>query len=77
MKQTTDQKIECASCHTEFSCGAKAENCWCFEINLSDEKLAKLRDDFENCLCRNCLSKESSVDYISHRKVETSETKNS
>ena len=49
----------CESCGTDFSCGATSEKCWCFEIALSAETLAKLQEDFKSCLCKDCLEKEN------------------
>lgn len=45
----------CESCGVRFSCGISSEKCWCFEIALSAESLAELRDNFKNCLCKDCL----------------------
>ena len=45
----------CEACGIEFSCGAQSENCWCFEIDLNKNALAKLNEDFKNCLCKDCL----------------------
>lgn len=49
--------LNCESCGEPFECGAKTGNCWCFEVELDAEKLAKLREEFESCLCRECLEK--------------------
>lgn len=49
------EKLVCESCGESFSCGSKIGKCWCFEIDLSNENLAKLQDTFKNCLCNNCL----------------------
>jgi Cysteine-rich CWC len=51
----------CESCGTDFTCGAKSETCWCFEIDLNAVTLAKLQEDFKSCLCRNCLKLISSA----------------
>jgi len=53
--EKTGDKLICESCGEEFSCGANVGKCWCFEIDLAGETLAKLREDFKNCLCENCL----------------------
>jgi hypothetical protein len=53
-KQPSD-KIICESCGEEFSCGANVGECWCFEVEVKAETLAKLRENFNNCLCWNCL----------------------
>jgi hypothetical protein len=57
----TDETLEksvakrCESCSAEFSCGAESEKCWCFAIELSPRTLAKLQEEFKNCLCKDCL----------------------
>lgn len=58
MTEKTLEKSEnktCESCGKEFDCGATSEKCWCFEIELNEETSAKLRANFGNCLCRECL----------------------
>ncbi len=57
MKQTKPKsdKKTCESCGEDFTCGANAEKCWCFEIDLSGEILADLRENFKSCLCENCV----------------------
>jgi hypothetical protein len=55
MKVETAEKLICESCGEDFSCGAKTGKCWCFEIDLTEEKLANLKENFDNCLCPKCL----------------------
>ena len=45
----------CESCGKDFSCGADAGKCWCFEVDLNKDTLAKLEKDFKSCLCPDCL----------------------
>jgi len=52
-------KIVCASCGQEFGGGANVGSCWCFEVESDEEVLAKLRSEFKDCLCRDCLQKAS------------------
>lgn len=61
MKQTKPKidKKTCESCGEDFTCGANAEKCWCFEVDLQSETLAELRENFKNCLCENCLNEKS------------------
>ena len=54
MKQPCD-KIICESCGEEFFCGVNVGECWCFAVEVKTETLAGLREDFENCLCEDCL----------------------
>ena len=49
------EKLICESCHQEFPCGVNVGKCWCFEVNLDEKTLAKLREDFKRCLCQECL----------------------
>jgi hypothetical protein len=49
----------CESCGAQFSCGAASENCWCFEIKLNPRTLEKLRENYKNCLCADCLKKKN------------------
>lgn len=49
----------CESCGKEFHCGASSEKCWCFEIDLSQDTLAELRENFKSCLCKSCLQQKS------------------
>jgi len=57
-------KMFCESCGKEFSCGEKAGKCWCFEVELKTETLADLREDFKNCLCKDCLELKSNITEI-------------
>jgi hypothetical protein len=54
-KQPSDKKV-CESCGKEFSCGANIGKCWCFDIETSEKTLSVLREDFKDCLCRDCLA---------------------
>lgn len=49
-----DKKI-CESCGEAFSCGANVGECWCFAVEVKAEVLAELRENFESCLCEDCL----------------------
>lgn len=62
MKPTTAAKPEpsveiqtCESCDNEFGCGAKTGNCWCFHLNVDEDALARIKEEFKNCLCPDCL----------------------
>lgn len=53
--------IVCESCGAEFVCAAKSGKCWCFELEIQREILAKLQKQFRRCLCPQCLNKLSSI----------------
>jgi len=46
----------CEACGQFFACGAGTGECWCMKVYLNAEKLKVLRETYEDCLCRNCLS---------------------
>ncbi len=58
-KEKSSNKKMCESCHEEFSCEVNNEKCWCFDIELKPQTLEKLRKDFANCLCKNCLEEKN------------------
>lgn len=49
--------LVCEACGEEFSCGARAEKCWCFAVELKAGILAELQKNFNRCLCADCLEK--------------------
>jgi len=57
--ENISENAVCESCGEEFFCGASVGKCWCFDVELKAETLTELREDFESCLCWNCLVKTS------------------
>ncbi|MBX7170059.1 MAG: cysteine-rich CWC family protein [Pyrinomonadaceae bacterium] len=59
MTKTPNQpnKITCESCGKSFQCGADTGNCWCFSLEITPQNLAQLKEQFQNCLCQECLKK--------------------
>ena len=57
LAENLPEKLICAFCGEEFSCGASIGECWCFAVEVKAETLAELREDFRNCLCQDCLVK--------------------
>jgi len=53
--ETSSEKLVCESCGESFPCGSKLGKCWCFDIEVGAETLAKLKEDFKSCLCPDCL----------------------
>ncbi len=47
--------LRCDACGNDFICGAGLTGCWCMEIKLDAPTRAKMREQFRDCLCRNCL----------------------
>jgi hypothetical protein len=50
-------KLTCESCGAEFTCNVGQDTCWCFDVKVSPENLTDLKENFDNCLCKNCLEK--------------------
>jgi len=53
-EKTHEAKL-CAKCGNPFGCGVGGK-CWCMEISLSDEALKVLEDQYQGCLCPDCLN---------------------
>jgi len=47
---------QCSKCKTAFECNAEGSGCWCEGLIISQENLQVLKDDFDNCLCPDCLA---------------------
>jgi len=45
----------CSKCGVEFGCQNEIPGCWCEKISLDEEALAKLKLEYDNCLCPVCL----------------------
>jgi Cysteine-rich CWC len=54
-----ERSLRCQACGNSFTCGASLKGCWCSEIKLSGEARAELRSLYSDCLCRDCLEKQS------------------
>jgi hypothetical protein len=44
----------CPACGSTFKCST-SHKCWCYEINVPAEVMAKIQDEFDGCLCSDCL----------------------
>ncbi|MBR1769300.1 MAG: cysteine-rich CWC family protein [Bacteroidales bacterium] len=58
----------CPKCKSEFECKHN-ENCFCMNYRLSADKLRILKNEFDGCLCEDCLK-----DYA-QTKITDKETK--
>lgn len=47
----------CESCGEPFACELRLGGCWCSEIKLTDARRDRLRGEFSDCLCRECLTR--------------------
>ena len=45
---------KCPRCNKEFECRHSAD-CWCSKYTLTDNIREFLKNNYENCLCENCL----------------------
>jgi len=46
---------KCPKCFSTFNCTNESQGCWCENVTLSLEKLQFLKENYTNCLCRDCL----------------------
>lgn len=49
-------KKTCPKCGSKFVCGANVGKCWCQSYRLSANSLEKLKENYSNCLCPDCLA---------------------
>jgi hypothetical protein len=47
---------ECSKCGKLFACGFDTGSCWCKDLEIERNELEKLSNNYESCLCRECLS---------------------
>lgn len=55
----------CSKCKSSFKCCNEKMGCWCEDLTIDLKILNELKEQFENCLCPNCL-KEYSNDKINY-----------
>lgn len=54
-KNHTERPLKCSKCGKEFTCKPQGE-CWCGSYELSKNQLKELKENYEDCLCEECLS---------------------
>ena len=64
MKLILTEKEKCPRCGKDFDCG-KSGKCWCYERDIPTPVLEKIEQDFDGCLCPDCLYE------ISRREINT------
>ena len=58
---------KCSKCNVSFECGNEKPGCWCEDLFLEQETLTKLRKEYDNCLCSNCLKEYANSNNISKK----------
>lgn len=46
----------CSNCGEEFFC-YHSQDCWCSSVNISEKLRLFLKDNFSDCLCKNCIER--------------------
>jgi hypothetical protein len=54
MSEKQSSPKTCPRCGKTFEC-LHAPGCWCFDYSISPENLEKLKLEYNNCLCPDCL----------------------
>lgn len=49
------EEKKCPVCGEKFACIHSSE-CWCNGLKLSEKVLEYLKKNYQNCLCKNCLT---------------------
>lgn len=49
-------KKTCPRCGKEFEC-VHSIDCWCVKVKLTDATKAYLKENYSDCLCKECLEK--------------------
>jgi hypothetical protein len=57
-----ERRLTCGACGKEFFCCVSLKGCWCSEIKLNEDTIARLRSSYTDCLCRECLERAQSED---------------
>jgi hypothetical protein len=58
MSKILIQKDICPRCGKEFYCG-KSGKCWCYELAIPSQIMDKISEQYETCLCPECLTEVS------------------
>jgi hypothetical protein len=46
---------KCSKCSASFECCNEQPGCWCETVFLDLPTLKQLKQEFDNCLCPQCL----------------------
>lgn len=47
---------QCAKCNKPFDCCSDGSGCWCEQYTVPQHNLDKLRAEYTDCLCPQCLA---------------------
>jgi hypothetical protein len=56
------QSKKCSKCGTLFTCHSPQPGCWCEKMQLSIDTLDQLKNNFQDCLCSQCLKSFENVE---------------
>lgn len=59
---------QCSKCGADFGCNATGTGCWCEQYSLSTQTLAELKNDYNNCLCPQCLEQYAEKEPLSGKQ---------
>ncbi|TGM90743.1 cysteine-rich CWC family protein [Leptospira licerasiae] len=48
---------KCPQCSNILECGVDKGICWCFDIRLDQDALRNIREMYDDCLCKDCLTR--------------------
>lgn len=59
MEKRPPEPKNCSKCGASFVC-LHDKDCWCMDYIISKENIEKLKSQYANCLCPDCLAAFSS-----------------
>ena len=54
LKNNLTKPSKCPKCGAEFHCSTSPK-CWCYEIDVPAEIMEKIEQQYDGCLCPECL----------------------
>jgi ribosomal protein L34E len=52
-----DKSKACSCCGKKFGC-TETEMCWCGDVTLTQQDRDRLKKEYDDCLCPDCLKKQ-------------------
>lgn len=53
-KNSIERALKCSKCGSDFTCKPQGD-CWCNNYELTTEQLTVLKENYTDCLCKECL----------------------